>query len=357
MELSQEKIYYAVADRTDEQIAGFEKRYEYISETQIHDVFSRNWYTVQSMKKSESWGTAHLVYFVEVVEKWEKQTLIFRANWWDKWWFNTPEISMLAEKIITHAVKVLWVSTNTILAVDISRKYFPFDYQIEEVLKWEDPERYLDDNGSFLWSKEDYDSMSFELWQAIAKYSDIKYSWYGIFDSEAILQGNIQWTKSTFYDYITTNLDLHLDALVWYWVINNAIKEKIIEIFETHKDIINDCESCLIHHDLADHNLMYDPVRKWLWWIFDWEAMVLWDPMLDLWSCPTWETHYPRKQLLIDGYSSIKSLPEDYELRMNLYELRTWIWKIMFVIRMNFWNEIRDEMIEKMNAVLEKLQK
>ena len=349
------EIYYAVADRPDEQVLGFENRYEYISETQIREVFSHNWYKVRSMEKSKSWGTAHLVYFVETLKDWEASTLVFRANGWEKWWFKTPEISMLSEKIITDAVRVLWVSTNTILAVDISRKYFSFDYQIEEVLEWEDPERYLDDNGRFLDRRSDYDKMSFELGQTIAKYSDLEFQGFGIFDNEAILEWKIQWTKNTFYEYITTNLDFHLQALVWYWVIDNQKKWEIIQIFERYKNIINDCKSSLVHHDLADHNIMYDPIKKWLGWIFDWEAMVLWDPMLDLWSCPTWGTHCPRRELLIEGYSSVKNLPDDYELRMDLYELRTWIWKVMFIIRMNFWDKIRDEMLEKMDRVLARL--
>ena len=350
------EIYYAVADRSPEQIAAFSERYDYISQKQIKSIFSHNGYSVLRMKKSKSWGTAHLVYFVDCKKEETKQRLVFRANAGEKGGFLKPEITMLSEKIITDAVRALWVATNNILHVDISRDNFPFDYQIEELLVWEDPERYLDDSGRFLWGKEAYDQMSYELWQAIAKYSTIKYAGYWIFDQEALKNGNIVWKHQDFYSYITTNLEIHLEALVWYGVIDTVKKQEILHIFQKHRDLINDCESCLVHHDLADHNIMYDPEKKWLGGIFDWEAMVLGDPMLDLGSCPTWGTHYPRKDLLIEGYKSIQQLPDDYELRMDLYELRTLIWKAMFVIRMNFWDEAKNSKIKKMNKVLVRLQ-
>ena len=348
-------IYYAVADRSARKIEGFARRYDHISEWEIVEVFSRYWYRVYSMMKSESWGTAHLVYFVDCEKDKVRKTLVFRANAWVKWGFEDSEISMLAEKIITDTVRRKWVSTNTILEVDISRSVVPFDYQIEEVLQGEDPERYVDENWKFNWSKEDYDRMSYELWQAIAKYSQIQYSGYGIFDEAIIREGKIQWKNKNFYEYITTNLDIHLEALIWYGVLRSEQKTEIFRIFETHVDLINDCESCLVHHDLADHNLMYNSETKWLWGVFDWEAMVLWDPMLDMGSCPTWGTHYPRRQLLIDWYSSVRELPRDYELRMDLYELRTWIWKILFIIRMEIWDDVRDSMLVKMHQAIERL--
>ena len=351
-----DEIYYAVADRSDKQIQEFSNRYTHISELEIWAVFSHHGYRVTSMKKSTSWGTAHLVYFVEVKENIWSRKLVFRANAWKKWGFDTPEISMLSEKIITDAVRKMNISTNNILYVDISRILFPFDYQIEEVLEGVDPEQYIDSEGNFRDSREDYDRMSYQLWQTIAKYSELRYTGFGIFQEEAVVTWKIIWKDTYFYDYITTNLESHLDALIAYGAIDSIKKETIIWIYKKYKNIINDCESCLVHHDLADHNIMYNPVKKELSWIFDWEAMVLWDPMLDLWSCITWSTHYERKQMLIDGYSSIKKLPKDYEIRMNVYELRTWIWKIMFVIRMEFWETIKNSMLLKMHEVLQKFK-
>jgi fructosamine-3-kinase len=67
--------------------------------------------------------------------------------------------------------------------------------------------------------------------------------------------------------------------------------------------------------------------------VFDWEAMVVGDPVLDLASCPTWKTLYPREQKLLDGYQSIKSLPDNFELKKNIYKLRTILWKTVYCHR------------------------
>jgi hypothetical protein len=242
---------------------------------------------------------------------------------------------MFWEKLITDLVSDVWVETNRILQVDISRKVYPFDYQIEEKLTWVDPEIYIDERWNFLDWKGAYDKISFALWQAIARYSNLKFTNFWLPDESEILKWNIIWKNRTFYEYITTNLEEHLIFLREHWVISKKEFDKVLRIFTLNESVINDCDSCLVHHDLADHNLTYDTINKWLWAIFDWEAMVLWDPMLDLWSCPTWNTHFPRKDLLIKGYSSIKLLPLNYELKMNLYELRTRIWKMKFLVQLN----------------------
>ncbi len=345
-------IYYKVADRPDSQINSFKNRYDFISEVEIREVFLKNWYEVEELEKSSSWWTAHLIYYAKI--KWKKDRLVFRSNSWKKGWFEEPEIVMQSEKIITDLVSEKWVSTNKIIKVDISRKYFPFDYQIEEELIWVDPEKYIDESWKFLDKKEDYDRLSYELWQSVAKYSQIKFSWFWLFDESEVLKWKVVWMKSDFFSYITTNLNEHLIFLLENKIIDKNVFDKIVEIFSYHKDLINDCDSRLVHHDLADHNLIYDTDKKWLWAIFDWEAMVLWDSMLDLWSCPTWGTHYPRRYFLVQWYSSIKKLPNNYELRMNLYELRTWIWKVMFSIRMGFDEKLLVDWKNNLYNVLER---
>lgn len=345
-----ENIYYKVADRPQKQIEAFKNRYDYVSQDDIISIFKDRGFEVESIKKSESWWTGHLIYYIKI--KWQEKELVFRSNSWVLLWFEDREIIMFWEKIITDLVSRIWVRTNKILEVDISREKYQFDYQIEEKLIWVDPERYIDENWKFLDSKEKYDQLSFELWQAIAKYSNLKFVWYWLLDEEELLKWNIVWLNETFYDYITTNLIFHLDFLLEKEIINKKEYEFIISIFEKFRDTINDCESSLVHHDLADHNITYDIKKWWLWEIFDWEAMVLWDSMLDLWSCPTWNTHFERKEKLIEWYSSIKALPSDYELRMNLYNLRTRIWKAKFLIQMDYWEESASNQIEALKKLL-----
>jgi hypothetical protein len=349
-----EKIYYRVADRPESQIEAFKNRYALVWESEIKDVFESLGYKVFGIEKSRSWWTSHIIYYVETRKNWEEKTLVFRGNSWEKWGFQKPEVIMLWEKLVTDLVLSTWVVTNRILQVDISRKEVPFDYQIEEKLFWIDPEIYIDENGNFLGWQKNYDKMSFELWQAIAKYSSLEFEKFWLPEETEILKWKIVWTCNTFYEYIYINLHSHLMYLLAKWTISKEEFVKVLCIFKTNKVVINNCKPSLVHHDLADHNLTYDTLENWLWAIFDWEAMVLWDSMLDLWSCPTWNTHFPRKELLIKWYASIKPLPVDYELRMNLYELRTRIWKMKFLVQLNNLKEPVEPQVKAFKDLLNK---
>ena len=97
----------------------------------------------------------------------------------------------------------------------------------------------------------------------------------------------------------------------------------------------------LIHHDLADHNIMFKNSK--ITGIFDWEACCIGDPVLDLASCPTWKTHFPREQKLIEGYTSVTSLPNHFVEKMRIYKLRTMLWKMVFAIRANIVTENRKQ--------------
>ena len=121
-----------------------------------------------------------------------------------------------------------------------------------------------------------------------------------------------------------------------------------MEIFKEHKTMIDDVKKgSLLHHDLADHNIMFENNK--ITGIFDWETAVIGDPVLDLASCPTWKTHYPREDVLIEGYVSITPLPPHFREKMNLYRLRTMLWKMVFAIKADIVTEDR---MGRFNAAL-----
>ena len=61
----------------------------------------------------------------------------------------------------------------------------------------------------------------------------------------------------------------------------------------------------------------------------------------DLASSPTWKTKYPRQEKLIKGYLSLKEKPDHLEEKINIYRLRTIIWKIVHNIKFNLVNPER----------------
>jgi aminoglycoside phosphotransferase (APT) family kinase protein len=326
-----EDIYYKVAHRSQGEIDSFKTRYDDFDSSLIPQIFKKSLnLTVKTVKPSKSWGSSHVIYFVTTKEK--KETLVFRANLG----FNPqPETVMLAEKLITDQVDQLGIPTNIILYVDISRKTYPFDFQIQKKLIGND----LEDH--FHGTQKQYDQMSYELGAYVARYHQLKYSNFGLFNDQSILKEKLEGSKSNFFDYIITCLDSDLKYLADAKVLSIKKVDTIRKLFDQYKSIINIDKGSLIHHDLADHNIMFK--GKQITGIFDWEAAVIGDPVLDLASCPTWRTHYPREKQLLAGYQSITPLPDHFSDKKNIYLLRTMLWKMVFAIRANILTPDREK--------------
>ncbi|MEK7177902.1 MAG: phosphotransferase [Patescibacteria group bacterium] len=325
-------IYYAVAHRSQEEIDSFKTRYDKFDTKYIPEIFrdSLN-LKVSEIIPSTSWGSSHVIYFVKVSNS--NKLLVFRANIG----FNKiPEAVMKAEKLICDQVLKLNIPTNKILYVNVSRNKYPFDFQIQECLDGSDIEN------NFKGSKKEYDKLSFDLGVYIAKYSQMQFEGYGMFEEKTLKNNVLKGRRKTFYEYITICLFEDLKYLVRNNVITTAVEKQIIKIFEEYRPVINNVKKgSLVHHDLADHNIFFKDNK--ITGIFDWETAVSGDPTLDLASAPTWRTFYPRENILIDGYKSITKLPDFFEEKMNIYRLRTMLWKIVYAIRMNILNDARKQ--------------
>lgn len=321
-------IYYRHAHRSQEEIDIVAKRFELFDASWIPRIFRQSLgLTAISWVRPDSYGTIHVIYKVSVKEQ-SKQFLL-RANCN----IPNPEIEMKLEQLITQRVASLDVPVNHILHVDISRKIFPFDFQIQEVLDGADLENHF--NGS----KDDYDHMSFALGQYVAGLGEIQLDGFGRFDEMQVIKGNLVGMKKLFPDYVVVCLDDDLRFIADSGIITVITATSIRKIFDRFRPVMDVPKGSLVHHDLADHNFMH--VGDRITGIFDWENAVVGDPVLDLASCPTWTTHYPREEKLIEGYASVRDLPDHFSEKMQIYRLRTMIWKTVFGIKAGILNEKR----------------
>lgn len=153
--------------------------------------------------------------------------------------------------------------------------------------------------------------------------------------------------RPAFYDYLVTCLESDLKYLREADILTRAQTDQVVKIFVDHRELVNIKRGVLIHHDLADHNIMFADNK--ITALFDWEACVIGDPVLELASCPTWRTHYPQTEQLLAGYQSVRELPENFQVKWDLYTLRTMLWKMVFAIRMEIVTEAR---VEKFKSAL-----
>ncbi len=313
-------IFYPVAHRSDEEISALKLRYETFDENFIPSMIRRGInMTAVSWNKPTSWSTSHVIYIVTVKER--ARPVVIRANiGWGK-----PETYMAIEKLITDQVATIGVPVNRILYVDVSREHYPFDYQIQDMLDGSDIE------GNFHGNRTEYDQLSFDIGRYVAMWGELTFDKFGRFDPQptrTLLVG----TKGSMYDYMITRLDEDIRFLVDAGVVSIHIADRMRKLFEDHKPVMNMKRGTLVQYDLADHNIMFDG-DKTITGIFDWEAAVIGDPMLDLASAPTWKTFFPREEKMIEGYKSVRDLPNFFKEKIHIYRLRTMIWKMVYAIR------------------------
>ncbi len=320
-------IYYPVAHRTQDEIDALKNRYDTFDAKIIPVVMKSNGFTSVSWTKPTTWGTSHVIYIVTVKE--QKDPLIFRANIG-----GISEAMMVVEKLISGELMKLNIPVNEIFVADISRKQFPFDYQIQKKLKGMDIEDHFHGN------HKEYDNISFEIGKYVGMWGSIKINGFGRFEN------SLRGTKKSMYDYIIVRLDEDIRFLVNAKLFDIKKATVVRKLFDEYKEPINNGGvSTLVHHDLADHNIMFDG-KKTITGFFDWEAAVAGDPMLDLASAPTWKTHYPREEKIIEGYKSIRDLPEFFIEKMNIYRLRTMLWKMVYALRSGILNDDRKKRFE-----------
>ncbi len=322
-------IFYPVAHRSDEEIAALALRYETFDENLIPAIVRESvGMTAVSWRKPESWSTSHVIYIVTVRER--ERPVVIRANiGWGK-----PEAYMTIEKLITDRVAALNVPVNRILFVDDSRKVYPFDYQIQDMLEGTDIE------ANFHGTRQDYDQLSFDIGRYVAMWGELSLEGFGRFDEGLAIAGQLRGTKQSMYDYVIVRLDEDIKHLVDQGVLSFAKGEEVRKLFEIHKPVLNVKQGTLVQYDLADHNIMFDGART-VTGIFDWEAAVVGDPVLDLASAPTWKTYYPREEKMIEGYGAIRDFPNFFREKMNIYTLRTMLWKMVYAMRSGILNEDR----------------
>ncbi len=327
-------IFYPVAHRSDEEIEALKNRYVNFDENVIPGVIKKACnMTAVSWKKPESWSTSHVIYIVTVAER--ARPVVIRANigW------GEPERYMLVEKLITDQVASHRIPVNRILHVDISRQSYAFDYQIQEMLEGDDVE------GHFHGTRAEYDQLSFDLGRYVGLWGELEYEGFGRFDLSAASEGRLVGTKSTMYDYIIVRLDEDITYLVDAEVISVGRGMAIRKLFEDHKPVIRVNKGTLVQYDLADHNIMFDG-EKMITGVFDWEAAVVGDPVLDLASAPTWKTFFPREEKMIEGYRTVRDLPNFFKEKMAIYRLRTMLWKMVYAIRAGILNDDRKNKFE-----------
>lgn len=269
---------------------------------------------------SRLFGTGHIIVFVKTDKNRE---LVLRATHA----LTQPEKYMDMEADVIARYLSVGIPSTEIIASDASRENFPFDYQIMLPLTGKDLENE--------WSgdKSSYDQLSLELGRMLARQYQLPGKGWGRWKRNE--SGEIVGAKSSHHDYLIAYLDHDLAVLDLFGLTDPHGIGVLQEFFNSPglTSLFHDeTQSYFVHHDVADHNIRYLGAKVTA--LYDWENAVLYDPISDIGSAPTWKTHYPREKLLRQGFiEQLGRKPDNFESKADVYFLRTMLWKLQFALK------------------------
>lgn len=314
-------IYYYGAHRPAVLVNRLKRRTEEFNVNLIPEVFLKALNEkVISYEVSSYFGTGHVIVFVKTKSG---KGLVLRATHA----MEEPEKYIDMEKEVIDMYKNVGVPSTEIIFSDATRQNFPFEYEIMLPLEGKDLEI------EWAGSQGDYDSLSFELGRMLARQYQLEGEGWGRWKRND--NGEIMGAKLSHHDYLTAYLDHDLDVLELFALISSTDRHKLEEYFSSPnlRSLFSDSiKSYFVHHDVADHNIRY--IKRKIVALYDWENAVLFDPISDIGSAPTWKTHYPREQLLRNGFlAEIGYKPDNFEVKADVYFLRTMLWKLQLALK------------------------
>ncbi|MGM9765976.1 MAG: phosphotransferase family protein [Candidatus Cryptobacteroides sp.] len=241
---------------------------------------------------------------------------------------------MLVETEVIRRVGELGVPTPEIYAVDVTRKKFPFAYQLME--KFTD----ADINRIYKEGNLNTPAVMRQLGGYIASWQTMTTSGFGPFNTVELAEtGRLVALHKTYPEYYMLNLDRHLDYLVSEKFIPESASEQIRKAVRSAADCLEiDC-GCLVHKDIAFWNLIGRPDS--IVSVIDWDDTIMGDPTDDL-SLMACYHSWAELEPLFEGYTSVRPLPEQFGKRFWLHLLRNMIFKAVIRVGAGYFSRRND---------------
>ena len=227
---------------------------------------------------------------------------------------NGPEQDhhLAVESAILDRVRDSGVCTPVVHGCDASRLRLPFAWQALQLIA--DP----DLNHWQKQSRLNATPIAFAIGAAVATWQAVELPGFGVPDS------NLRGYHSTYADYFHLNLERHLAFLVNKHFLDLAESNAILATIAEHSPLLEREQGCLVHKDLALWNILGTPDQ--ITAFIDFDDSISGDPMddLSLLGCFHDAGFLARA---IEGYQTVRPLPDDHRRRFWLHLLRNMIVK------------------------------
>lgn len=223
------------------------------------------------------------------------------------------------ESHVLDLVREAGVRTPLVYGCDASRREVSFAWQALEFIPESDLNALLK-NGVL-----DIPRVASQIGEQIARWQTITPAGFGPFDLGTLRrEGLLKGIHRTYADYFRLRLDAHLDFLGQR---DFLLPEKIIAIraaVDRRTELLHMRQGYLVHKDMALWNVLGTPQQVTA--VIDWDDCVSGDPMDDLSLLGCFHDGSFLTAAL-QGYATVRPLPENWRARLWLHLLRNMIVK------------------------------
>jgi len=223
------------------------------------------------------------------------------------------------ESAVLGEVAKTGVPVPRVLGCDASRTRVPFAWQALERIPHPDLNH---------WAKEGTlkaDPVAFEIGRNVARWQAIRPAGFGPFDLASWRQGKgLVGYHERYADFFRLRLTDHLGFLVTGNFLPPGRAEEIAALIDEHSALLEITEGVLVHKDLALWNVLGPRDRAEAF--IDFDDAISGDPLDDL-SLLACFHDAPFLERALAGYTSERSLPDEWSPRFWLHLLRNLIVK------------------------------
>lgn len=233
------------------------------------------------------------------------------------------------ESRVVNAVAKTGVSVPRIFFTDATRSRVPFAVQVIEFFDCPDL------NQIYQAGRLDLPRIAGEIGRAVAQWQTVPTEGFGPFRQS--YTAGLRGYHEAYGTYYLLNLDRHLHVLATHDFLSSKEISDIRETIYSYQDLLDSVtHSCLVHKDLALWNVL--GTEKGIRAFIDWDDAVGGDPMDDL-SLLGCFYSADIVQHAISGYSDVRTLPENFEIRFWLHLLRNMIVKAVIRCGAGYFNQ------------------
>lgn len=265
-------------------------------------------------------GTLHSIFIVRIKDAEYIIKVSFNKN--------IKDFNFLLENFISDTLSNKGFPCSKVIAVDISRRKFPLDYQILEKAM-----------GRSLYDLSKSEGINYkqliDLGKVVGRLHKIKTRKFGAFNIKKIFKKELVGIFDSWKDFLLINIDKHLSVCKNIGALNGLEAKRIKKNLLIYGDLFKDLKPALLHGDLANHNIFVkgDKVSC----LIDWEDSLSGDPIFDIAYYGSGTEFNPEWLLrFLEGYRKENNLAEDFLLKYWLYYTRISVLKTVIRHKMGY---------------------